>query len=296
MSISTLCLCGERYEFEEQYLGKPFQCPVCKETITVVAEAVDPNVDPIFRRDKFLINQKKLSLAEQYFVNDSNDRPIAFVHRTRSIGRLLLVAFLCTAWCALLILGLVNYLDSFRPPAAGGIQVALVLAVFLVGAAGVVGIIYGLAPIRNVTFHRDQKLGKPILTVRQDFKMAIINARYTLLDEAGAVLARFHKNHFYNLIRRRWYIADATGAPLCVAIEDSMAASIARRVVGPLGGILRTNFVIQTPNFEQTIGEFNRKLTLFDKYVLDMTADPKRKLDRRIALALGVMLDTGESR
>jgi hypothetical protein len=44
------------------------------------------------------------------------------------------------------------------------------------------------------------------------------------------------------------------------------------------------------------IGEFNRKFTILDRYVLDLTADPGRNLDRRIALALGVMLDTGERR
>ena len=44
------------------------------------------------------------------------------------------------------------------------------------------------------------------------------------------------------------------------------------------------------------IGEFNRKLTLLDRYVLDLTADRERVFDRRIALALGVMLDTGERR
>ena len=44
------------------------------------------------------------------------------------------------------------------------------------------------------------------------------------------------------------------------------------------------------------IGEFNRKFTILDRYVLDMTADPAHELDRRIALALGVMLDTGERR
>jgi len=30
--------------------------------------------------------------------------------------------------------------------------------------------------------------------------------------------------------------------------------------------------------------------------VLDMTHDPQRLMDRRIAIALGVMLDTGERR
>jgi len=44
------------------------------------------------------------------------------------------------------------------------------------------------------------------------------------------------------------------------------------------------------------VGEFNRKFTLLDRYVLDLKADGARVLDRRVALALGVMLDTGERR
>jgi hypothetical protein len=47
---------------------------------------------------------------------------------------------------------------------------------------------------------------------------------------------------------------------------------------------------------EAVLGEFNRKFTLFDRYVLDLSADPDRAFDRRVALALGVMLDTGERR
>jgi len=35
---------------------------------------------------------------------------------------------------------------------------------------------------------------------------------------------------------------------------------------------------------------------LLDRYVLDLKADRARELDRRVALALGVMLDTGERR
>jgi hypothetical protein len=44
------------------------------------------------------------------------------------------------------------------------------------------------------------------------------------------------------------------------------------------------------------LGEFNRKFTILDRYVVDLTDDPDRYLDRRIALALGIMLDTGEGR
>lgn len=75
-----------------------------------------------------------------------------------------------------------------------------------------------------------------------------------------------------------------------------MILSLLRRFIGPLYGILRTNFIIVRPHDEQVIGEFNRKFTILDRYVLDMSADPEHYLDRRIALALGVLLDTGERR
>jgi hypothetical protein len=40
----------------------------------------------------------------------------------------------------------------------------------------------------------------------------------------------------------------------------------------------------------------NRKLAIRDHYVLDLGEDPQRQLDRRIAIAAGVLLDTGEKR
>ena len=46
----------------------------------------------------------------------------------------------------------------------------------------------------------------------------------------------------------------------------------------------------------QVVGEFNRKFTILDRYVLDLSNDSTRALDRRVALAMGVMLDTGERR
>jgi len=63
-----------------------------------------------------------------------------------------------------------------------------------------------------------------------------------------------------------------------------------------LFGLLRTNFVIFQGESDLVVGEFNRKFTLLDRYVLDLNQDPRRQFDRRGALALGVMLDTGERR
>ena len=71
--------------------------------------------------------------------------------------------------------------------------------------------------------------------------------------------------------------------------------SLLRRVLGTFFGLLRTNFLFLRPDGE-VLGEFNRKFTLLDRYVLDLTADTERTFERRLALATGIMLDTGERR
>jgi hypothetical protein len=132
--------------------------------------------------------------------------------------------------------------------------------------------------------------------VLQDSKVQFLKATYTVRDHRSLIIARLHKPYVYNLFRKRWDCLSPNGALICVAREDSIVLSLLRRVLGPFFGLLRTNFVILRGSTDQVIGEFNRKLTLLDRYVLDLSGDSQRRFDRRMMLALGVMLDTGERR
>ncbi|QEL14847.1 hypothetical protein [Limnoglobus roseus] len=79
-----------------------------------------------------------------------------------------------------------------------------------------------------------------------------------------------------------------------------------RRTIGAVAGELplltlllvafRTNFIFTRVADGEKLGEFNHRATLMDRYVLDLTADEEREIDRRIAVAMGVLLDTGEMR
>ena len=109
------------------------------------------------------------------------------------------------------------------------------------------------------------------------------------------ILARLRKRYVHNVIRKRWYVETPTGQVVALAIEESIVLSLLRRVLGSFFGLLRTNFVF-THTDGTVLGEFNRKFTILDRYVLDLSDDPQRYLDRRIALALGIMLDTAEGR
>ncbi len=135
-----------------------------------------------------------------------------------------------------------------------------------------------------------------MLRVLQDQRVALLTRTYTVVTAAGERLAKLRKTYLHNVIRKRWYVAGPGGEPLAMAIEDSMVLSLLRRVLGPFFGFLRTNFIFVRGRDEEIFGEFNRKFTLLDRYVLDLSADAGRTFDRRIALALGVMLDSGERR
>jgi uncharacterized protein YxjI len=292
MPITAVCECGKDYTLKDEFAGKSIKCPACSSTFVVPASSRIAQADPIFDRDKFLIKQKRIAISAKYFVGDEQGREIAFVHRPAAIGRVLLIILLSMVWIMVVSLALTAIVG---PPGREKNAFVEVTAPFVI-LGGIFGICYLLAPLRHVTFYRDRAMKEVLMTVRQDFRMALFNAKYTLLDAAGEPLVRFRKNYLYNVFRKRWYVEQLDGSPFCLALEESILLSILRRLLGPMFGLLRTNFIITTDDGTDVLGEFNRKLTIFDKYVLDLTEDPDRTLDRRVALALGVMLDTGERR
>jgi uncharacterized protein YxjI len=293
MPITAVCQCGASYTLKDEFGGKSIKCPKCNNSFVVPASTRAPQAEPVFDRDKFLIRQKRVAISQKYFVGDEQGNELLFVHRPAALGQGCLMVLGGMGWLTLCIV--ISVFLSGDAPGKPGNPIIFFAGIIL-GVAGMFGIIYALAPKRHVTFYADQAMSRRLMMVRQDFKMAFLNAAYTLLDAANQPLCVFRKNYLYNIIRKRWYIEDPNGRMICVAMEDSILLSLLRRFLGPMFGLLRTNFIITTPDCRDVLGEFNRKFTLFDRYVLDMTHDPQRTLDRRICLALGVMLDTGETR
>jgi hypothetical protein len=254
--------------------------------------------DPAFDRDKFLLCQKRIAINEKYYVRDENDQSILFVERPTRVLRTLaafggaIVIFFLVVFAALMAsiaLDLQNQKNSNE---------ILMIAAFSLAAVGALAAAIYLYPKRHVTFYRGEDRDERLLEVLQDSKWQIPTATYTVLDAEGKPLARLYKNYLHNILRKKWRCTTLDGDPICVAMEDSVILSLLRRVLGPFFGLLRTNFVLFDGDGrdELLLGEFNRKFTIFDRYALDLTADSTRKLDRRLAVAVGVMLDTGEHR
>jgi uncharacterized protein YxjI len=148
----------------------------------------------------------------------------------------------------------------------------------------------------HVGIYADESKRRKVLDLRQDSAWAVINLSFTLLDEQGQTLALFKRQGWMSMIRRTWSIQDAQGRELAMAQEDSLVKALMRRIpyLEIIGDFFRTNFVLTRQG--QQFGEFVRRFTIGDKYVLDLTGDPMRSFDRRIAVALAILLDTAETR
>ncbi|HET6610957.1 MAG TPA: hypothetical protein VFG83_03175 [Kofleriaceae bacterium] len=252
-----------------------------------------PGTDPLFQRDVFLLRQKMIAISEKYHVSDEHGRPIIYVERPAHLARNLAAVLAATAVLIGILLG--GVLTAGAIGGGAGIAIALIAAIIAVPA--MLAVLALLAAKRHIGFFRDPSKAQPLLHVSQDKKVELFRFTYTVRDPGGAHLATFYKNRIFDLFRRRWTWFSPQGQVLCVAKEDSIARAIARRLLGNLGLLLfRTNFIFLYQKSDHQIGMFNRTATILDRYALDLRADYAHTLDRRIALALGVVLDTGERR
>jgi len=298
MSVRVTCQCGTSYELKDEFAGKLVKCPQCGRENRVPARTagvpVQVQADPLFDRDIFLLRQQMLRISEKYDVADEKGANIIYIERPahflRNLG-----AILAAIVAAIVVMVAFATVADQTPPGSTASGILILLGVILALVA-LVAVGVPLSAKRHVTFYRDGSKRDRLLEVLQDKKWQPITATYTVRDFRGKPLASFAKNILYNLIRKRWYIYGPDQRLQFVAKEDSVILSLLRRFLGSLYGILRTNFIILRPDSEDVIGEFKRKFTILDRYVLDMSGDPQRLMDRRVALALGVMLDTGERR
>lgn len=295
MSLVVSCTCGESYRLKEEFAGRLVKCPSCGTEIRAAAIERRAQADPAFDRDQFLLRQKHLSINQKYHVWDEHGISIMFVERPTHLLRTILVALTAVFGGVILVLCAV-FAGVALAKVSEALAVAGAVLAVVIGLGALLAVIVWLSPKRHVTFYRDESKSERLLDVLQDHKFWLIKATYTIRDAAGETLGALHKNYLYNFFRKRWDCIGPDGAIICVAREDSLLLSLLRRSIGPLLGVLRANFLIFDGDGDRVIGEFNRKFTILDRYALDLKADPERTLDRRIALALGVMLDTGERR
>jgi uncharacterized protein YxjI len=262
----------------------PYQPPSAAREVSPRATPVGSQ-DSIFDRDRFLMRQRVFTIHEKYEIWDEEGQPILFVERPGHYLRNLAAIFGGLVAGALVFAPFIWLGDRVQSAAP------MVFAV-VVSAFAFVIVLGLLAKKRHVHFYRDDSKQELLLEVLQDQKLAFITHTYTVNEPGGRTLARLRKNLLTDIFRKKWNVASPEGRPLWDAMEDSVLMALVRRFLTRLVPLC---FIFCLPGGE-VVGEFNRKFTILDRYVLDLSRDSARALDRRVAVAMGVMLDTGERR
>jgi len=276
--------------------GEPnlFSAPTGQVERVAVTDVVRRRANEPFAHDRFLLRQRHLAWNERYDVRSADDVLLLHVQRPARVMATIIVA--CAAASGFLVVA--ACLVALDLSLGEDYVMAIIFSDMM--AATSVAILIGrmLAGRRDVSLQAaaDDRI---LVRVRQDRDFQPIIATFTIEDHDGKLLARLRKNYLGNLLRRTWTCRAPDGDILCTVVEDHVVLALVRRLLGPLLGILCRNYLFLGAD-GRVVGRFNRRFTLLDRYLLDMTPDLDETIDRRNAVALGVMLgvmlDTGERR
>jgi uncharacterized protein YxjI len=156
-----------------------------------------------------------------------------------------------------------------------------------------------LAIKEDIRFYADENQTQELFRVKARSMLDMGGSRYDIFVEDERIGMIWHKFR-ESLLRSTWHIGGADEQEVALARESSTAVGIARRAIDfvPYVG----EFVPIPYNFEivingDVVGNMNRRfLRVRDQYVLDLSGDRERKIDRRIAVALAVGLDALQNR
>ena len=118
-------------------------------------------------------------------------------------------------------------------------------------------------------------------------------ASYDIIDsETKEKIGVLRRKGFSSLVRDKWEILDAKQNLLAKVEEDNLLKAILRRW---LNFIPQTYFIINTA--EKRLGEIRQHFNIFiHKFSLNLSSDPEKLLDRRLAIATVILLLAIEGR
>jgi uncharacterized protein YxjI len=131
-------------------------------------------------------------------------------------------------------------------------------------------------------------------------------AKYKVTDADGREIGELKKEFKRSLARSTWRVYEAGGEQeVMCATERSLFRSLLRRalslggfipIVGDILGLIPIRYHFDFFTGERTVGSFERRFGIRDRYILDLSGDAERRIDRRVAIALSVAMDALQAR
>jgi uncharacterized protein YxjI len=151
----------------------------------------------------------------------------------------------------------------------------------------------------DIRFFADEEETTELFRIKAR-RMLEIGGNYDVTTPDGQKIGVLQKVFGRSLFRSTWRILDEHESVLATGQERSLFLAIARRLIDfvPYVGEyipIPYNFELNDPEGKR-IGGMDRKFQIRDKYLLDLSDDHERRVDRRLAIALAIGLDTLQNR
>jgi uncharacterized protein YxjI len=156
-----------------------------------------------------------------------------------------------------------------------------------------------LAVKENIRFFADEAEKEELFAIQARSWLDTGGSRYDVNDARDGKIGVLEHIFGKSLLRSTWRVANAQEEEVAIARERSQAMAILRRgidFVPDVGGLIPIPYNFDILAGERVIGRMDRKFQLRDRYVLDLSADAEKILDRRLAIALAIGLDTLQNR
>lgn len=138
----------------------------------------------------------------------------------------------------------------------------------------------------DIRIYEDESKTKELLAIRTA-RILDISAIYEVIDSnSGEKIGSLKRKGIKSIVRDEWEIHDPQGMVVGKIEEDSTVLALLRRFL--------TNLIPQAYGFfvqNQKVAEFRQHFNFFVYHAtLDLSADRGQLLDRRLALAAGILL------
>jgi uncharacterized protein YxjI len=150
----------------------------------------------------------------------------------------------------------------------------------------------------DIGFYADEAETQLLFRIKAR-SMIDIGGRYDVTDASGARIGVVEKVFGKSLLRSTWRILDAGEQELAVVQERSVPMAILRRAIDfvpDVGGFIPIPYNFDFLVDGNVVGRMDRKFQLRDRYVLDLAGDQEKRIDRRLAIAMAIGLDTLQNR
>jgi uncharacterized protein YxjI len=155
-----------------------------------------------------------------------------------------------------------------------------------------------LAIKEDIRFYADEGETRELFRVAARSVLDIGGSRYDVFEGQERIGFLWHKFK-ESLIRTTWHIGGPNEEELALARERSIVGAVLRRAIDfvpDYGGWIPIPYNFDFLVGENVVGHMDRKFKLRDQYVLDLSGDHDKKIDRRVAIALAIALDALQNR